>query len=84
MTDHPQTQVNVQPAQMPAGGVMITPKDMYDDIQAIKIAVVGLPSRVSKLESDVDRIKGRVLMMSGGAGALGAVAGLVLPVFIGR
>lgn len=71
----PRTVVQVQPASPEPGSVMVTPKDMYDDIQQIKLAVVDLPGRVSRLEAGLDMVKARVWFMAGAAAALGTGAG---------
>lgn len=71
------------PEDVPPGSIVVTTKDLYDDVQAIKIAVVGLPARVEKLESDVSNLKTKIAVIGTLAATLGTGVGSVLAKVLG-
>lgn len=68
---------------VPVGAVVITQREVYDKIVAIEAAVTGLPGRVEKLEAELDGIRSRVFILTGGSAVAGTVIGALIQRAIG-
>lgn len=66
------------PDEYPNNGFTVTLKDVYDVVQEMKVAVTGIPERVTKLEDKVEKLSSRVYVMAGAAGVTGTIVGAIL------
>jgi hypothetical protein len=81
MTEHP----------APAGSIVITPAELYAEVRALTIEVRDLVGRdktdheaIADLKARVRSLEQKIWIASGGAAALGGLAGTLLPSLMSR